>query len=81
MDDLRILNELEVASIQIEEGHNLPHFLSFFTGLQKQPTVMEGKADDLLYSGDDVIITNPAAHINRLHCAQCNTSLRCTLVA
>lgn len=49
------------VSIQVEEGHNLPHFLGFFTGLQQQATVMKCKADDLLNSGNDVIVTYPAA--------------------
>lgn len=37
------------ALVQVEEGHNLAHIFGLLTGFHKQLTVMECKANDLLY--------------------------------
>jgi hypothetical protein len=46
--------------IQIKEGHNLLRVLGLSTCLQQQPTVVEGKADHLLYLADDFTVAVPA---------------------
>ena len=47
-------------SIQVEERHNLALLLGFTAGLQQQPAVVEGKADDLLHPLHNVLIAQPA---------------------
>lgn len=47
-------------SIQVEESHNFSEVSGLLTCFRQQLAVMEGKANDLLYTSNDVKVTQPA---------------------
>lgn len=54
------------ALVQVEEGHNLAHIFGLLTGFHKQLTVMECKANDLLYMWNDIHVAQPARSPSKL---------------